>query len=113
MARTPNNFSLNNQLSTTAESLNDAVLSTSQAIIRKLSFYNSNSTTSRVVTVYMVESGGAADAGNTLVVKTIPPLKSWNCLEIQGEVLEQGMTVQASQDSGTDVNTNMSGTTIT
>jgi len=110
MARTPSNFSVNNQLSTAAEALNETISSSSQAVIRKLSFYNSNSTTAREVTVNVVEAGGTADDGNTLVVKTIPPLKSWNCLEIQGEVLEVGMTVQASQDAGADVNSNMSGT---
>jgi len=112
MARTPENFSANNQLSTTAESLNAAILASSQAVIRKLSFYNS-SILSRIITVHVVESGGTADTGNTLVVKTVPPLKTWNCLEIQGEVLEVGMTIQASQDVGTDINSNMSGTIVT
>jgi len=112
MARTPDNFSLNNQISTTAEALNADVAASSQAIIRKLSFYNSSSST-RTVTVYVVEASGTADTGNTLVKKAIPPLKSWNCTEVQGEVLEAGMTIQASQDSGTDVNTNMSGSTVT
>ncbi len=109
MARTSKNLSSNNQLSTTAESLNDAVVSLTQVVIRKLSFYNSNTTTPRTVTIHIVEASGTADAGNTLVKKTIPSLKSWNCVDIQGEVLEEGMTVQASQDAGTDVNSNMSG----
>ena len=110
MARTPNNFSLNNQLTTAAENLSGTVVTATQSVIRKLSFFNSNLTDTRTVTVYMVESGGTADTGNTIKVKSIPPQQSWNCLEVQGEVLETGMTVQASQDAGADVNTNMSGT---
>ncbi|MBL4651266.1 MAG: hypothetical protein JKY53_00165 [Flavobacteriales bacterium] len=78
-----------------------------------MSFYNSNTTTNRIVTVYVVETSGTADTGNTLVVKSIPPEKTWNVIEIQGEVLTTGMTVQAKQDTGTDVNANVSGANVT
>lgn len=113
MARTPDNFSLNNQLSTTAEILHTPSASGESAIIRKLSFYNSNTTTARQVTVYIVQTSGSAATTNTMAVKTIPPLKTWNCLEAQGEVLEFGVSLQVDVDAGTDVNANMAGTTVT
>lgn len=113
MARTFVNYSHNRQLNTVATDVVEAVEINTVANIRKLSFYNSNTTTNRTVTVYVVESSGTADTGNTLTVRTIPPLKTWNCLEIQGENIESGMKAQAKQDIGTDVNVNCSGVNIT
>lgn len=113
MARTPTNFSHNNQLSTTAETLYTPSSTSESATIRKLSFYNSSSTTNRTVTVYVVEASGSADTGTTLAKRTIPPLRSWNCVEIQGEVISGTMSLQADQDSGTDINSNCSGTLVT
>jgi len=113
MARTPTNFTHNNQLSTVAESLYSPSSSSESATVRKLSFYNSNTTTNRTVTVYVVESSGTADTGTTLAVRVIPPLKSWSCVEVQGEVISGSMSLQAKQDAGTDVNVNCSGTLVT
>lgn len=112
MARTPTNFKHNTQLSTSKASIVDAVANNTEAIVRKLSFYNSGSS-SRTVTVHVVEVSGTADTGNTLAVKTIPAGKTWNVIEIQGEILTTGMTLQASQDAGTDVNANCSGALVT
>lgn len=112
MARTPDNYKLNFPLSTSAQELHTPSVSGESAIIRKLSFFNSGST-SRTVTVYVVEASGTADTGNTIAVKAIPPQKTWNVLSIQGEVIEYQQSIQAKQDTGTDVNTNMSGTTVT
>lgn len=113
MARTPENFSSNTQLSTSAAAIIEEVATGVKANPSKLSFYNSNTTTARLVTVYVVESSGSADTGNTLVTKSIAPLKTWNVAEIQGEVFSEGMTLQAKQDAGTDVNANCSGSNFT
>ncbi len=112
MARTPQNYAHNTQLSSTATALVPVVVQNTSAVVRKLSFYNSG-TSSRVVTVYVVEPSGSASTSNTEVVKTIPPKKTWNVIEIQGEILETGMSVQAIQDAGADVNANCSGADIT
>ena len=112
MARTPQNYAHNTQLSTSSTVLVPAVVQNTSAVIRKLSFYNSG-TVNRSVTVYVVEASGVADSGNTEVVKSIPPGKTWNVIEIQGEILETGMSVQAKQDVGADVNANCSGADIT
>ena len=112
MARTPANFSHNNQLSSAAEDLISAVQASEKQIIRKLSFRNTGTTT-RTVTVYIVESGGTADTGTELDVKGIPGGGVWNVLVAQGEVLTSGMTLQAKQDTGTDINSNCSGSTVT
>lgn len=112
MARTPQNYAHNTQLSSSATVIVPVVVQNTSAVVRKLSFYNSGST-SRTVTVYIVQSDGAAGTANTEVVKAIPPGKNWNVIEIQGEIIETGMSVQAKQDAGTDVNANCSGADIT
>lgn len=112
MARDPQNFTHNNQLSSTAEDIISAVPSNTKQIVRKLSFRNTGATT-RTVTVYVVESSGTADTGTELAVKAILGGKEWNCIQVQGETFTEGMTLQAKQDAGTDVNVNASGTTVT
>lgn len=112
MARAPQNYAHNTQLSTTPVDIVQTVPTATKSDPRKLSFFNSGSV-SRTVTVYVVETSGTADTGNTLAIKAIPPGKTWNVIEIQGEVLSEGMKLQADQDAGTDVNANCSGTDVT
>ena len=112
MARTPTNFANTTQLSTTAADVVPAVATNASAVVRKVSFYNSGTST-RTVTVYVVAAAGTAGTTNILKQKAITPGDTWNCLEIQGEVLNAGMKVQAAQDVGTDVNVNCSGTIVT
>ena len=112
MARTPTNFTNSTQLSTSAVSIIPAVPSGNKAIVRKLSFYNSGSS-NRNITVYVVASAGTAGITNVLTSKAIAPGKTWNCIEVQGEVLDVGMKLQAIQDAGTDVNANCSGSNVT
>jgi len=112
MARDPKNFKNTTQLSSTPADIIDSVEINTKSIIRKLSFYNSG-TSSRSVTVYILASGGTAGDTNTLAVKSIAPKKTWNVIEAQGEVLEEGMKLQADQDAGTDINANCSGTNVT
>ena len=112
MARDPQNFTHNNQLSTTAEAVVSTVAANTKQVVRKLSFRNTGTTT-RTVTVYVVESGGVADTGTEVAEKAIIGGKEWNCILVQGEVLTSGMSLQAKQDAGTDVNVNCSGTTVT
>lgn len=112
MARQPANYSHANQLSAAAEDIIAAVAQNTQEIVRKLSFTNTG-TTARTVSVYVVETSGTAGTTNLLKDKAISGGKDWNCIEIQGEVLNPGMSLQASQDTGTDVNVNCSGTTVT
>lgn len=112
MARTPFNFSNTDQLSTDPEDIVTAIPDETKAVVRKLSFKNTGSNT-RLVTVYVIASGGTAGTTNVLDSKSIPAGKTWNVILIQGEVLETGMKVQADVDAGTDVNANCSGIIIT
>lgn len=112
MARDPSNFANTTQLASSAVDIVSAIATSTKAVIRKLSFRNTGSST-RTVTVYVLASGGTAGATNELAVKAIPAGKEWNCILIQGEILETGMKVQATQDAGTDVNANCSGALIT
>lgn len=112
MARDPQNFSHNNQLAASAVSVISAVPANTKQVVRKLSFRNTGTST-RTVTVYVVQSGGGAATSNELQVKAIPAGKEWNCTLVQAEVFETGMSLQAKQDAGTDVNVNCSGVTVT
>jgi hypothetical protein len=112
MARDPQNFSHNNQLSTSAVTVIEAVPTNTKQVVRKLSFRNTGAST-RTVTVYVVGSGGTAGITNELQVKAIPAGKEWGCTLIQAEVFNEGMSLQAKQDAGTDVNVNCSGVTVT
>ena len=113
MARTPKNYAVDTQLSTSATDIVPAAPSNTTSNVRKMSFFNSSSSTNRLVTIHVVEASGTADTGNTIIEKSIPPRKTWNVIELQGETLEAGMKVQATQDAGTDVNANCSGYDIT
>jgi len=112
MARDPKNFTNTTQLSSTASDVVGEVAGNTKAIVRKLSFNNTGSST-RSVAVHIIASGGSAGTTNELVSKAIPAGKTWNVIEIQGEVLEPGMKAQATQDAGTDVNANCSGANVT
>jgi hypothetical protein len=112
MARDPQNFSHNNQLATTAVTIIEAVPDNTKQVVRKLSFRNT-SASNRTVTVYVVGAAGSPAITNELQVKAIPPGKEWSCTLIQAEVFDVGMTLQAKQDVGTDVNVNCSGVTVT
>jgi hypothetical protein len=108
MATSPENFANTTQLSTSVSNVVPLVAATSRSVVRKLSFRNTGATT-RVVRVYIIASGGTAATTNELAVRAIPAGNQWNCIEIQGEVLTEGMKAQAVQDGGTDVNANCSG----
>ena len=112
MARTPRNFRNTHQLSSAATDVVEDVLANTWAIVRKLSFRNTGMAT-RKVTVYVLANGGASGGTNELAVKSIPPGTQWNVIEAQGEVLTAGMSMQAKQDAGTDVNVNCSGVDVT
>jgi len=111
--RQPVNYAHNKQLSTVITDIISLVQTGVVANPSKLSFYNSSSTSARIVTVYVIESGGSADTGTILASKTIAPGKTWNVIEIQGESIEAGMKVQAGQSAGTDINANCSGSDFT
>ena len=112
MARTPVNYAHNLQLATSAVTIVSAAQASETKMVRKLSFYNSGTAT-RTVTVHIVESAGSAGTANILDKKGIPGGKSWNVVIPQGENLVSGMTLQATQDVGTDVNVNCSGSLVT
>lgn len=112
MASEPQNFSSNNQLSSSAEAILSAVPANTKDVVRTLTFRNTGTST-RTVTVYAVESGGTADTGTEIAEKAIVGGKEWNVVIAQGKVFTDGMTLQAKQDAGTDVNANCDGTRIT
>ena len=114
MARTPKNYAINTQLSTPGSEVlivpivDPGVTST----IRKLSFINTSTTSKRLVVVHAVEASGSPSTSNEIARRSITPQKTWGVIEGQGETLEAGASIQASQDVGADVNANCSGADV-
>lgn len=106
------NYASGTQLTTTATVLITAVPSNTKAVVKKLSFYNSG-TVNRLVKLYVVPSSGSISVNNLEVEKSIAPKQTWDVITILNEVLETGMTLQATVDGGIDVNANCSGADVT
>lgn len=109
---TPKTFAIETQLSTTPVTIRTPSASTEINVFSTLSFYNTNSTTAREVTVYRIKSGGTAGTTNILDRQTIAPKSQWICIAAINSVLEYGELMQAIQDTGTDVNVNASGSRV-
>lgn len=108
MSATKTNFAHNLQLAASAVTIIPAVNTGVQASVSACSFYNSGSS-ARTVSVFVVESGGSASVDNTIAIKVVQPNKTWICVEVLRQVFASGMSLQASQDAGSDVNVNASG----
>jgi hypothetical protein len=66
-------------------------------------FYNSNTTTARTVSVYLIASGGSV-ANDTLILReSIPPLGTLLYEPKSPDKYKDSATVKANQDTGTDV----------
>lgn len=102
------NYAHNQQLSTTASDVISAVPAGTISTPSVLTFTNT-ATIRRFVTVYIVETGGAADTGTTKVSLSIPAGGIWYVFEVINENFTAGMKLMAKQDVGTDVNVNCSG----
>lgn len=109
---TPKTFAIETQLSTTAVTIHTPSAASELAVFSTLSFYNTNETTSREVTVHRVKSGGTAGTVNILDRQTIAPKSRWICVAGINSTLEFGEKMQAVQDIGTDVNVNASGSRV-
>jgi len=109
---TPKTFKIETQLSTAASTIQTPSSSSEVTVFSTLSFFNTNSTTSREVTVYRVASGGTAGTTNIFDRQTIAPLSRWICTVAINSVLEFGQSLQALQDTGADVNVNASGSRV-
>ena len=109
MARLPTSFSIEKQLSTTPINIVNPAASATQSVVTTLSFFNTNTTERRKVTVYRIPSGKDADTKNIIAEEDIGPRDSWLNTELLSEVFTNGMFAQAVVDEGTDVNVNCSG----
>jgi hypothetical protein len=112
MPVSPRNYSHNSTVNTTATVLVPAVTSNTKSVVRKLSL-NNTSSSNRLVTLYVVQSGGVIGTANKLASKSIAPGTTWNVQEVLNEVFETGMSLQATVDAGADVNSNCSGADVT
>lgn len=82
-------------------------------IIKKLTFTNTD-TSNRTVTVYIVPSGGSADATTTLIsAKVLIPGETWECFEAEGHVIEPAGTLQMVASAATAITAIGSGVKIT
>lgn len=108
MAKTPTAFKTETQLGITATVLT-TVPSTSASIhlIRNVTFFNQSTTLTETVTVYRYSTAPATT--NVIIVKDIPPQKTWNCVELQGKVISPGLTLAALTTTAATVNADCDG----
>lgn len=83
-----------------------------RCIIKKLTFANPT-VNARLVTVYLVPSGGTATATSTLrPPRAVGPNDTWECFEAENHILEQGDSIQALADAITAITIMASGIEI-
>lgn len=69
-----------------------------RSIVKKLTFTNSTGL-ARLVTVYLVPSGGVAGATNILIpADVVAPNTCYDCWKAVGQTLQAGGTIQAYSD---------------
>ena len=85
-----------------------------RARINKLTVLNTNATTTRLLTVYLVPSGDSAADANALIKQySIGPYDAITVAEAIAHSLDEGDSVQFLQDTGTDLIAHISGTEYT
>ena len=99
------------QLATSAATYYTAPVNTS-CVIKKLTFTNTSAST-RLVTVYLISTGGSANDASTLSkVKSIAANETWECTEAENHVIEAGGFIQAFADAGASISIHGSGIEI-
>lgn len=94
------------QLTASAATYYGPVAANTKAMIKKLTFTNTD-TSARTVTVYLVPSGGTAGATNILIsARSIAAGEAYDCYEAMGQVLAAGGFLQALADVTTKVTIN-------
>lgn len=100
------------QLTTSAATYYTAPGST-KCVIKRLAFCNSSGGVV-TVTVHLVANAGSATAANMITsAKSLASGETWICSAAEGQVLEQGGTVQALASVGASVSIVGSGVEIT
>lgn len=90
------------------------VASNLRARINKFTVCNTNATTTRLLTVYLVPSGDSPGTANTLVkAYSIGPNEAITVAEAIAHSLDAGDSVRFLQDTGTDLIAHLSGTEYT
>ncbi len=112
MARTYKSFTHNTQLSTSGQNIVDNITVGQQGVVASLVLRNTNTTTTRAITLHVVENGGTHDTGNEIRKFSILPDKSMIVDDVVNLVLEEGMTLVGVVDAGADVNTVCSGSIV-
>lgn len=108
MPVTPKRLATPAQLTTSAFSYY-LVPGNTRTTIKKLTFSNSTSA-ARLVTVYLVPSGGTAGVTNMLcITKTVGAYDTWDCDKASGHTLEAGSTLQCLADAATAITIHASG----
>jgi hypothetical protein len=108
---TPVNYTHELQLTAAVQTLVPASTN-QQDTVTSLVFTNTG-TVRRLVTVYVVKSGGTAGVTNQLAPMNVQPGKSLVYTLAIGRTFINGMTLQAKVDAGTDVNVNCDGVVST
>jgi hypothetical protein len=109
---TPKTFAIETQLATSAVTIHTPSAASEIGVFSTLSFYNTNATDPREVTVYRVAASSTAGTTNILDRQSIAPKSRWICVPAINSTIEFGESIQAVQDAGADVNVNASGSRV-
>jgi len=89
------------------------VASKTTVVLRRLVVCNTDTST-RTLTVYLVENGGSAGNSNMAIdAQNITPNETWLAAELEGLVLTAGDTIQMVASSASALTVHASGTVIT
>ena len=75
-----------------------------RVVIKKVTFYNSN-TVAETITLHLVPSGGSASATNMLInARSLATLETWECYEAEGQCLLGGGMIQCLSSTASKIN---------
>lgn len=109
MAKTSTNFKTETQLATTATVLTSNATPGTQNIIMSATFFNQSETDQQTVKVYRYTTASGISDNALIVQKVIFPRKTWNCIDVQGKVIENGFSLGATSSTASIVNAECDG----
>jgi len=111
MSRTPEVYTSELQLGDSATNLLTTTTQNVQKVIKDLSFFNTSTTATILVSVNRFTSN--ATDSNVFAERAIPPRRSWKCLQAIDKVISTGFTLSAKAGVANLINVDCDGSTVT
>ena len=109
MAKTSVNFKTETQLGLAATALTGNATAGTQNIVLSVTFFNQSTTLIETVKLYRYATASGISDNSLVVEKQIFPRKTWNCIEAQGRVVENGYSLAATTTTAATVNAECDG----